>query len=123
MSNGYLAVVAALCKSERWPLPVAEYVFAQPRKWRFDLAWPAHWLAVEIEGGNFIAGRHARGAGLRAEYEKRNDAAIRGWVVLQILPEQIQGGELTDLLRRYFAMMYPHQHGGRKWKPPQSSHG
>jgi hypothetical protein len=35
------------------PAPVAEYAFAKPRRWRFDRAWPAYRLAVELEGGVF----------------------------------------------------------------------
>ena len=32
------------------PEPTRELVFAPPRKWRFDFAWPEHLVAVEIDG-------------------------------------------------------------------------
>jgi hypothetical protein len=100
--NRYHPVVAALCRAEGWPVPDAELVFAAPRRWRFDLAWPAERLAVEVNGGVFMAGRHARGAGLRNDYEKLNTAQLMGWRVIQILPEQITDGTLTSLLTRAF---------------------
>jgi hypothetical protein len=103
----YLRVVAALCADRGWPVPVAEYRFNAERRWRFDLCWPDHWIAVEVEGGLFSGGRHVRGASLRREYAKLNDAQIRGWIVLMILPEQITNGTLSDLLAAYFARWYP----------------
>lgn len=105
--RGYHSYVAALCKSEGWPQPVAEYQFAAPRKWRFDLCWPDYWLAVEIQGGLFSQGAHVQGMHLRREYEKTNEAAIRGWVVLHVLPEHITDGTLTNWLKRYFVTGWP----------------
>src|SRR5262245_56603344 len=105
--QGYHRIVAALCRSESWPVPEAEYVFAPPRCWRFDLAWPERYLAVEIEGGNFRQGAHVQGARLRAEYEKLNEAALRGWVVLLVLPEQVTGTVLPAMLARYFKTLWP----------------
>lgn len=64
--------------------PVEEYRFAPPRRWRFDFAWPALLLAVEIEGGVWRGGRHTRGAGYyQADAEKYNAAAVAGWTVLR----------------------------------------
>ena len=36
------------------------------RKWRFDLAWPAHKLAVEVHGGIYSGGRHVTAKGFLA---------------------------------------------------------
>jgi hypothetical protein len=41
-------------------VPTREYVFAPPRKWRFDFAWPDIKLAVEINGGIWNNGRDNR---------------------------------------------------------------
>jgi hypothetical protein len=100
--RSYLAIVAALCRSEGWPEPVGEYRFAPPRKWRFDLAWPARMVAIEVQGGLFVHGRHVRGNALAREYEKLNMANILGWCVLLILPAQIQDGTL----QRIFAQLW-----------------
>ena len=103
----YLRLVTALCVDQGWPAPTAEHRFNLDRRWRFDLAWPNHWVAVEIQGGLFASGRHTQGAALRREFEKLNDAQVRGWIVLLILPEQITSGYLTQLLAAYFARWYP----------------
>ena len=42
------------------PEPEREYIFAPPRRWRFDFRWPGHMLAVEVEGGVYTNGRHNR---------------------------------------------------------------
>lgn len=64
------------------PLPgwdlTREHVFHAERKWRFDFAFPSQKLAVEIDG----RGRHQRVAGVRADCEKGNEAALLGWRVL-----------------------------------------
>lgn len=65
------------------PDPTPEYRFHKTRKWRFDYAWPQLKVAVEINGGSFVQGRHNRGAALISEYDKLNEAQRLGWVVLQ----------------------------------------
>lgn len=61
-----------------------EHRFCPPRQWRFDFAWPASALAVEIEGGTFVAGRHTRGASFVQDAEKYATAALLGWRVLRV---------------------------------------
>lgn len=51
------------------------------RRWRADIAWPAARVAVEIDGGLWIYGRHNRGSGALADMEKDNAYATRGWLV------------------------------------------
>ena len=60
-----------------------EYRFAPPRKWRFDFAWKADKVAVELEGGTWSGGRHTRGAGFEDDCEKYNEATRLGWRVLR----------------------------------------
>jgi very-short-patch-repair endonuclease len=72
--------------------PAAEVQFAPPRKWRFDFCFPEPKIAIEIEGGLFIAGRHGRGAGARKDMEKYNMAGLLGWRVFRFLPEQLRSG-------------------------------
>ena len=60
-----------------------EYRFARPRRWRFDFAWPALFVAVEIQGGTYNKGRHVRGAGYKKDCDKSNAAVARGWLVLR----------------------------------------
>jgi very-short-patch-repair endonuclease len=69
-----------------------EYKFHPDRKWRFDACWRNYRVAVEINGGNWMArngravGRHTR----QADYDKRNAAAVLGWRVLQFTPQALR---------------------------------
>lgn len=89
-----------LCVAKNIPTPVVEYVFAPPRKWRFDYAWPANAVALEVEGGAFVAGRHTRGAGFREDCEKYNEAAALGWRIVRVLPEQLTSPHTFDWITR-----------------------
>jgi very-short-patch-repair endonuclease len=62
---------------------VSEYRFASPRRYRFDFAFPAHMLAIELDGGTWINGGHSRGAGFARNCEKLNLAVRLGWRVLR----------------------------------------
>ena len=53
------------------------------RDWRFDVAIPEHLIAVELDGGTWIQGRHSRGAGVISDMDKINAATVRGWRVLR----------------------------------------
>lgn len=72
--------------------PIRQFRFAPPRRWMFDLAWPERQLAVEVEGGTWIAGRHARGSGMEKDMEKYNTAVLRGWRVLRVNNHHVDDG-------------------------------
>ena len=76
------------------PEPVPEYRFAPPRRWRFDYAFPEFKLAVEIEGGAWIRGRHTRGKGFLADLEKYNAATLLGWSILRYAPDGLDQAAL-----------------------------
>ena len=61
------------------PLPAREFRFHPRRLWRFDFAWPAIKLAVEIDG----RGRHQSFTGFKGDLEKLNEAVRLGWRVLR----------------------------------------
>jgi len=79
-------------------VPVKEFRFAPPRRWRFDFAWPTQKVALEVQGGLFVSGRHSRGAALVKEHEKLNAAASHGWRVLFCTPRQALNGEALDII-------------------------
>jgi very-short-patch-repair endonuclease len=64
------------------PEPATEYRFHPRRKWRFDVAWPDYQLAVELHGGLWSGGAHARPRGIQRDLEKHNAAMLLGWKVL-----------------------------------------
>ena len=81
---------------------VCEFQFAPPRRWRFDYAWPALWIALEFEGGVWTKGRHTRGKGYSNDCEKYSTAALLGWKVLRITSDMIGDGRAATLLERAF---------------------
>jgi len=65
------------------PEPEREVRFHDTRRWRFDFAWRAYRVAVEIDGGTFSGHKsHTSGRGIDADNEKRNAALELGWRVL-----------------------------------------
>ena len=98
-SEGEVALLWQV-KATGLPEPVPEYRFAPPRRWRFDLAWPAHKVAVEIEGGTWTGGRHVTGTGYERDAEKYNEAALLGWTVLRVTPAMVTDGRALSLIER-----------------------
>lgn len=93
------------------PTPERQYRFCGGRRWRFDFAWPASRLAVEVEGGLWIRGRHVHPRGFAADCEKYNTAALLGWRVLRFVPEQVHDGRalatITAALKSTLALGAP----------------
>ena len=100
-------------RAAKLPAPQREHLFASPRKWRFDFAWPALALAVEVEGGVGAGGRHTRLAGFENDCEKYNTAAIEGWRVLRFTTRQVLQGEALAFIQKNIEFVYvPHNHEG-----------
>lgn len=79
-----------VCVTHGLPRPHREVRFHPSRMWRFDLAWPAYLLAVEVEGGGYVAGRHATGKGIEDDCEKLSTAVALGWSVMRVTPRQFE---------------------------------
>lgn len=104
MSDAELAL-ATLCKYAGLPAPVREYQFAAPqRKWRFDLAWPDRMIAVEVDGGSWIGGRHTSGSGFEKDMEKSNHAQLLGWTVLRFTPRMVEEGTALEFIEEAFGL-------------------
>jgi len=71
-------------------LLIREYRFNEIRRWRFDCAEPVARVAVEIDGGTWVAGRHTRGAGFERDCEKLNAAVADGWAVFRFTTSMLQ---------------------------------
>lgn len=88
-----------LFRSHHLAEPEREYVFAKPRRWRFDFAWPLYKVAVEIEGGVWTRGRHLRPTGFLRDLEKYNAATMAGWRVIRLSREDVSNQVVMDWLR------------------------
>lgn len=85
------------------PVAVAEYRFELGRQWRFDFAWPAQRVALEVQGGIWTHGRHTRGTALKLEWEKLNAAAIKGWRVLYCEPREVTSAAIAEMIKQALA--------------------
>lgn len=88
MSNS-LHPLVLWCRASGLPEPEQEVRFAPPRRWRFDHCWSTQRVALEVQGGLFVRGRHARGPALLKEHEKLNAAAAAGFRVLFATPQTL----------------------------------
>lgn len=79
-----------------------EVQFHPVRKWRVDFLVTAHPLpvAVEIEGGTWVGGRHQTGAGFTADCVKYAEAMCHGWRVLRVTADHVQSGIALQWVER-----------------------
>ncbi len=56
-------------------------------------------VALEINGGAFIQGRHSRGRSQIADWIKLNEAQLAGWLVIQCSPQQVENGQVFPVIK------------------------
>ncbi len=79
-----------------------EVQFKRGRRWRFDFCWPELRLAVEVEGGQSVAGggHHQRSGGYEGDCEKYNEAALQGWTLLRFTTRMVLDGRALRCIER-----------------------
>ena len=102
------------CRAVGMLAPVCELKFHKTRRWRFDLAFRLYAkpvsenslselvnlkLAIEIDGGGFVQGRHGRGLGIEKDCEKYAEAMLLGWRVLRVTPRQVKTGQALQWIQ------------------------
>jgi very-short-patch-repair endonuclease len=89
------------------PTPNTEWLFMAKRRFRFDLAWPQRMIAVEFDGGQWVAhgGRHNRDS----DRDKLNLAAALGWRVLRFSNQQFEADPVACLALIRQALEYVSQ--------------
>lgn len=98
--DDFPGMLAAQCRMSGLLAPVREHPFWPGRRFRFDLAWPERYVAVEVDGGAFIGGRHTSGAGFETDCVKLSEAAARGWRVLRVTPRHVKSGQALGWVTR-----------------------
>lgn len=82
-----------------WELSISfEFQFDPDRRWRFDMAFPEHKIAIEIEGGTWVSGRHSRGTGMEKDMEKYAVATSRGWSIMRFSTSMLVNNDYLALL-------------------------
>ncbi len=94
------------CRFVKLPPPVEQHQFFPGRKWAVDLAWPEQMVAVEVEGGQWIAGggRHQRGRGLDLDASKYNELALAGWLLIRCTGDMVEDGRAVAYVERALAV-------------------
>ena len=100
MTSGYSQNLKFQCKAAGLPVPEVEVRFHPVRRWRLDLGWRDRMLAVEVDGGTWIGGRHNRGAGYEKDCEKLAEAVLAGWRVIRFTVAQVKSGYALGVLER-----------------------
>jgi len=78
-----------------------ELTFAPPRRWRFDWAYRQERIAIEYQGGNYTGrGGHNTVKGLRNDYEKFTEAALRDWLLILIDSGSVRDGRAMQWVAR-----------------------
>lgn len=83
-----------------------QYKFKPGRQWRLDFAWPAKYLALEVDGGTFTGGRHVRGEGYAKDCEKHAQAMLMGYRVFRATAEQVKDGTAVKWIEQAIKGVY-----------------
>ena len=75
-----------------------EFRFHPVRRWRADFVHLPSRTLIEIEGGIYVNGRHNRGAGFAADLEKYLEAALAGWRVVRLGPNELTADHIARLV-------------------------
>jgi len=74
------------------------------RRYRWDFAWPAEMLLLEVQGGVWTKGGHSTGTGITRDAEKANLATLAGFRCLAVTKDHINSGQalkwVQEALRR-----------------------
>lgn len=79
-------------RAAKFPAYEREFRIVPDRRWRFDFAWPERKIAVEVEGGVFVGGRHTGGVGYTKDCEKYNQATLLGWRIFRFTTGMVKDG-------------------------------
>lgn len=56
-------------------------------------------IALEVEGGTWIGGRHINPIGFERDCEKYNEATRMGWKVFRVVPKMLTLDYISSILK------------------------
>lgn len=74
------------------------------KDWRFDFAFPDLRIAIEVEGGGWVQGRHTRGKGFHDDLVKYQAAMRLGWSVYRCDSMLVKNGEALKTIKILLAL-------------------
>lgn len=79
-----------------------EFQFHPTRKWRVDVALPAHHIAIEVEGlgKGGKAGRHQRADGFAEDCVKYAELVLAGWRLFRVTTRQVRNDHALQWVLR-----------------------
>lgn len=80
------------------PEPERNYRFHPTRKFEIDFAWPDLRYGVEVQGGTYNGGKHARGVGYTIDCRKMGEAMVLGWTVYACDTVLVKTGEAVNII-------------------------
>lgn len=94
--------MALYTRIEKAGLPIGEGQarIVEGRQFAFDRVWRPEKVAVEVQGGVWVQGAHARGTGVERDCLKASMAGALGWRVLPISRAMIEDGSAVALIRQ-----------------------
>lgn len=93
-----------LCEVHGLPTPQPEYRFHPKRAWRVDyyLERDGIRVALEVEGGVWIGGRHNRAKGFLEDIEKYNALSLAKIYLIRTTPSGLLTIKTMNILKQFF---------------------
>ena len=79
---------------------IREYQAIPGRRFRFDFAFVAERLLVEINGGTYTRGGHSTGLGIKRDYIKQNLCQLAGYKLLTFDSDMVKSGQALEFTEK-----------------------
>ena len=77
-----------------------QFAVENGRKWAWDIAFPFHGIAIEVDGGIWVQGAHGHPLTILRNMEKRNWGARLRWHILCFTPDQVTSGVAVHFIEQ-----------------------
>jgi len=74
------------------PIPTRNFKFHPTRRWEIDWAWESLKIGIEVDGGVWSSGAHARPANIIRDMQKHNALIDLSWRVWRFTPQEAISG-------------------------------